>query len=122
MSPQFGFAIEYVSDIEGATRFYTDVIGLEVERKHPTYVQFQNFAIASDEPLGGVKERELYWLVEDAEKAFAALPKSAEVTLPLRQMPLRQGVRRQGANGEPLLPAGAVAGPAERGRLAMVEE
>ena len=85
--PRFGFAIEYVKDIEAAKRFYVGVLGLAVERYHPTYVQFQNFAIASDESMGGKNELELYWLVADAEAAFNELSQKAEVTMPLKQMP-----------------------------------
>jgi catechol 2,3-dioxygenase-like lactoylglutathione lyase family enzyme len=90
--PQFGFIVEYVPDIEAAKRFCVDVLGLEVEREHPTFVQFRDqagatFAIASDEPLGGSGEPELYWLVDDAESAFDALSRKAEVSLPLKQMP-----------------------------------
>jgi catechol 2,3-dioxygenase-like lactoylglutathione lyase family enzyme len=68
--PQFGFAIEYVKDIEAAKHFYVDVIGLHVERTFPTFVQFDHFAIAADQPLGGVEETELYWLVDNAESAY----------------------------------------------------
>lgn len=85
---QFGFALEYVSDIEEVKRFYVDLLGLEVEREHPTFVQFTgNFAIASDESLGGSRDTELYWLVDDAEAAFGELSDKAEVSLPLREMP-----------------------------------
>jgi catechol 2,3-dioxygenase-like lactoylglutathione lyase family enzyme len=85
--PQFGFALEYVTDIEAARRFYVDVLGLSVEREHPTFVQFQSFAIASDESVGGKNEPELYWLVDDAEAAFSTLSQKAEVSSPLRQLP-----------------------------------
>ena len=85
--PQFGFVLEYVTDIEAAKRFYVEVIGLEVERYHPTFVQFHNFAIASDESLSGSRELEIYWLVDDAEAAFNALSQKAEVSFPLKQMP-----------------------------------
>ena len=76
--PAFGFALQYVSDIEAAKRFYVDVLGLEVDRKHPTYVQFKDgsgshFAIASDESMDGRNELELYWLVDDAENQFNSL-------------------------------------------------
>ena len=84
--PQFGFALEYVDDVEAAKRFYVEVLGLEVERYHPTFVQFKSFALASDESLGGSREPELYWLVDDADAAFADLSQKAEVTLPLKQM------------------------------------
>jgi catechol 2,3-dioxygenase-like lactoylglutathione lyase family enzyme len=85
--PHFGFALEYVPDIEAAKRFYVEVLGLEVERYHPTFVQFQHFAIASDESMGGNNEPELYWLVADAEAAFNELSQKAEVSMPLKQMP-----------------------------------
>ncbi|HEU5326656.1 MAG TPA: VOC family protein [Thermomicrobiales bacterium] len=85
--PQFGFALEYVPDIEAARRFYVEVLGLEVQRYHPTYVQFKNFAIASDESMDGKNEPELYWLIADAEATFNELSQKAEVTMPLKQMP-----------------------------------
>jgi catechol 2,3-dioxygenase-like lactoylglutathione lyase family enzyme len=85
--PRFGFALEYVRDIEAATRFYVDVLGLEVERTHPTFVQFKNFAIASDEAMSESRETELYWLVDDAEAAFSELSQQAEVSMPLKQLP-----------------------------------
>lgn len=85
--PRFGFALEYVTDIEAAKRFYVDVLGLDVERYHPAFVQFSSFAIASDESMTGTREPELYWLVDDAEAAFRELSQKAEVSLPLKQMP-----------------------------------
>lgn len=87
IQPKFGFVLEYVNDIEAAKRFYVEVLGLEVERYHPTFVQFNNFAIASDESLSGTREPELYWLVDDAETAFNALSQKAKVTFPLKQLP-----------------------------------
>jgi predicted enzyme related to lactoylglutathione lyase len=86
--PRFGFVIEYVKDVEAARRFYTEVVGLPVEREHPVFVQFEGFAIAGDEAMGGRRdEDELYWLVDDAEAALAELTAKAEVSMPLRQMP-----------------------------------
>ena len=46
-----------------------------------------NFAIASDESMGGRCGLELYWLVDDAEAAFSDLSQEAEVSLPLKEMP-----------------------------------
>jgi catechol 2,3-dioxygenase-like lactoylglutathione lyase family enzyme len=86
-TPRFGFAIEYVTDIDASTRFYTDVLGLRVERSAPSFVQFEHFAIASDAPMGGVPELELYWLVDDAEAAFSELSRTGTISLPLKQMP-----------------------------------
>jgi catechol 2,3-dioxygenase-like lactoylglutathione lyase family enzyme len=84
---RFGFVVEYVKDIETAKRFYVEVMGLEVERYHPTYVQFESFAIAGDKSLTGDDGPELYWLVDDAEAAFADLSLKAEISLPLEQKP-----------------------------------
>ncbi len=92
LTPRFAFALAYVSDIEAAKRFYTDVIGLTVEREAPVFVQFidragTRFAVASDESLSGERGVELYWVVDDAEAAFRELAPKAEVRLPLTQKP-----------------------------------
>ncbi len=100
--PQFGFVLEYVTDIEAAKRFYVEVVGLEVERYHPVFVQFHNFAIASDESLSGTREPEVYWLVEDAEAAFKALSPKAEVTMPLTQKPFGKVFSIKDPAGRPL--------------------
>lgn len=91
---QFGFALEYVTDVPAAKQFFVDVLGLEVERDHPTFVQFTagdgaRYAIASDESMDPNRRDvpELWWVVEDAEAAFAAMSARSEVAMPLRQMP-----------------------------------
>lgn len=84
---RFGFVVEYVADIEAAKRFYVEVMGLEMERYHPTYVQFGTFAIANDQSMSGSRDPELYWLVDDAEEAFRELSVKAEVVAPVKQMP-----------------------------------
>jgi catechol 2,3-dioxygenase-like lactoylglutathione lyase family enzyme len=99
--PRFGFAIEYVTDIEAARRFYVEVVGLEVERYHPTFVQFANFAIASDASMSGTRDTELYWLVENAEDAFREMSTRAEVSLPLKQQPFGKVFGIRGPAGEP---------------------
>jgi catechol 2,3-dioxygenase-like lactoylglutathione lyase family enzyme len=76
-----------VADIPEAERFYVDVLGLEVERSAPTFVQFHDFAIASDERIGPGADAELYWVVEDAESAFRELSAKAPVATPLQQLP-----------------------------------
>jgi len=86
-SPRYEFALEYVEDVEAARAFYEGVLGLTVQRYHPTFVQFEGFAIAGGEPLGGRNETELYWSVEDAEAAHRELSEQAEVALPLTEMP-----------------------------------
>ena len=87
MQPQFGFVIEYVRDLAAARTFYERVLGLRVEREHPTFVQFEHFAIASDESMSGTNEPEVYWLVEDAKAAFAELSANAAVSMPPRELP-----------------------------------
>jgi predicted enzyme related to lactoylglutathione lyase len=104
---RFGFALEYVTDIEPVKRFYVDVLGLEVEREHPSFVQFKSqagatFAIANDESLGGTRETELYWLVEDAEAAFRDLSPKAEVSLPLKETPFGKVFGIRDPAGQPL--------------------
>lgn len=84
---RFGFVVEYVKDIEASKRFYVEVLGLEVQREHPQFVQFETFAIATDEPMGGEEMQEVYWLVDDAEQAYKALAQKAEICLPLQQVP-----------------------------------
>ena len=84
---KFGFVLEYVTDIEAARRFYVDVLGLEVERISPAFIQFNNFAIASDESMSGTRDSEVYWLVDNAEAAFKDYSQKAEITVPLKQMP-----------------------------------
>jgi predicted enzyme related to lactoylglutathione lyase len=86
-SPRFGFAVEYVTDIDTARRFYTDVMGLEVQRVAPQFVQFEHFAIASDESLSGTNETELYWLVDDADAALAEMSHNTDITMPMRELP-----------------------------------
>ncbi len=85
--PKFGFLLEYVNDIEAAKRFYVDVLGLQMERVAPTFIQFNHFAIASDESLSGTREPEQYWLVENAEQAYKDLSGKVEIAFPIRQMP-----------------------------------
>jgi len=87
IKPTFGFVVDFVPDIQAAKRFYIDVIGLDVERDHPTFVQFSHFAIANDEALSGSRDPELYWLVDDAAATFEELSRRADVTLRLTQRP-----------------------------------
>ncbi|MBV9357549.1 MAG: VOC family protein [Chloroflexi bacterium] len=81
---RFGFAIEYVSDTDAARRFYADVLGLQPRRVHPRFVQFDHFAVASDESLSGTGETELYWLVDDADAALAEMATKTAITMPLQ--------------------------------------
>lgn len=87
IKPRFGFALEYVPDVDAAKQFYVDVLGLEVQRYHPTFVQFETFALASDQSIGGDREPELYWLIEDAQAAFDELSQKAEVATAMQEMP-----------------------------------
>ncbi len=99
--PEFAFALEYVKDIEAARRFYTEVVGLKVERQHAQFTQFGHFAVASDEAVGDGKERELYWQVENAETALAELSERSQVTMPLKQLPFGKVFGIKGPAGQP---------------------
>jgi predicted enzyme related to lactoylglutathione lyase len=100
--PKFGFIIEYVTDIEEAKRFYIEILGLEVERDSPVYVQFDHFAIASDESMSGNRDPEIYWLIDDADTAFSDLSQKAEVILPPKQMPFGKVFGIKDPTGQPL--------------------
>ncbi len=86
-TPRFGFVVVYVKDIAKAKRFYVEVLGLRVEREAPTFIQFEHFALASDERLTQGTEPELYWLVDDAEAAYGELRAKAEISRPLETKP-----------------------------------
>ncbi len=100
--PKFGFFLEYVEDIEAAKRFYVDVLHLEVERAAPVFVQFEHFAIASDESMSGKREPEVYWIVEDAEAAFAEFSQKAKVIQTIQQKPFGKVFGIQDPTGQPI--------------------
>ena len=91
---RFGFALEYATDIDRTKRFFADVLGLEVDRDHPSFVQFKDksgaaYAIASDEPMDPEQNGapELWWIVDDIDAAYTHMSPKAEVSMALRQMP-----------------------------------
>jgi catechol 2,3-dioxygenase-like lactoylglutathione lyase family enzyme len=94
-SPRFGFVVEYVDDLAAAKRFYTETLGLAVEREAPNFIQFEHFALATDESMDGRRQLEVYWLVPDAQAALAELRPHAPITLELRELPFGKvfGVR-----------------------------
>ncbi len=99
---RFAFVLEYVNDIEAAKRFYTEVMGLKVERDSPTFVQFDHFAIGADESMSGTREPEVYYAIEDAESTLAELSKSAQIDMPLREMPFGKVFSIKDPSGNPL--------------------
>ena len=85
-------SLEYATDIDRTKRFFADVLGLEVDRDHPSFVQFKDksgaaYAIASDEPMQPGVTPELWWAVADAEAALKDMASKGEISMPLRQMP-----------------------------------
>jgi len=66
------------------------------------FVQFKNFAIASDASMSGTRDPEIYWLVENAQAAFEDLSHNAEVVMPLKQMPFGQVFAVKDPAGRPL--------------------
>jgi predicted enzyme related to lactoylglutathione lyase len=92
VTARFGFPLEYVTDIPSVKRFFVDVLGLEIDRDHPTFVQFKaragaSYALASDERMAASDAPELWWVVDDARQAFAEMSAKAEVSMPLRELP-----------------------------------
>jgi catechol 2,3-dioxygenase-like lactoylglutathione lyase family enzyme len=87
--------VVYVKDIAASKRFHTDVLGLQVQREAPGFVQFDHFALATDERLTSGKEPELYWLVDDADAALRDVGDKAKVDPPLVTKPFGKvfGVR-----------------------------
>ena len=98
---KFGFVLEYVKDIEAARRFYVEVLGIEVERVSPVFIQFTNFAIASDESMSGSRDPEVYWTVDDAEAAFKDLSQKGEISMPLKQLPFGKVFGIKDTSGQP---------------------
>jgi catechol 2,3-dioxygenase-like lactoylglutathione lyase family enzyme len=97
--PRFAFVLEYVADVEAAKPFYQEILGLTVEREHPTFIQFKDaagvaFAISSDTPLGNGAP-EVCWVVDDAEAAYRTLSEKVDISLPLVEQPFGKifGVR-----------------------------
>jgi catechol 2,3-dioxygenase-like lactoylglutathione lyase family enzyme len=84
--PRFGFAVVNVKDIAQAKRFYTEVLGLEVQREAPGFVQFDHFAVATDTP-NPKSPTELYWLVDDAEGAHRDLTARGAACSPVETKP-----------------------------------
>ena len=101
IKPKFGFILEYVSDIEAA-RILVDVVGLEVERQHPVFIQFNHFAIAGDQSMSGTRDPETYWLVDNAEAAFNEYSRKTEITMPLKDMPFGKVFGIKDPTGRPL--------------------
>lgn len=87
MNARFGMVVVYVKDIAASKRFHEDVLGLRVQREAPSFVQFESFALATDERLSEGKEPELYWLVDDAEAALREVREKATIDPPLVSKP-----------------------------------
>ncbi len=99
--PKFGFVVEYVKDIAAARNFYVEILGLEVQREHPTFVQFEGFALAADQPMGGEVDQELFWLVDDAASAFNDLSQKTEIILALKEVPFGKVFGIRDLDGRP---------------------
>ena len=101
VSPSFGFVIQYPRDLDAARRFYEETLGLKIQRQAPNFIQFENFALAGDESLTGTRELELYWLVADAEAAYNELRGTAEISVPLRELPFGKVFAVKDPDGQP---------------------
>ena len=101
--PKFAFILEYVSDINQARQFYEQVLGLQVERVSPAWIQFSDhLAIGSDEAFTTQREPEVYYTVEDADASYRSLAAKCQVVLPLVQKPFGKVFGIQDPAGRPL--------------------
>jgi catechol 2,3-dioxygenase-like lactoylglutathione lyase family enzyme len=92
VNARFSFAVEYTRDMQATKRFFTDVLGLQLERDHPSFVQLKDanggaYALASDEPMDTGDHPELWWTVDNAEQACDEMSRKAELAMPLRELP-----------------------------------
>ncbi|GAC1394354.1 MAG: hypothetical protein NVS4B11_11090 [Ktedonobacteraceae bacterium] len=100
------FVMLHVSNVTEAATFFTEKLGLEVELQQPDFVQFKQpggngatLALGKGEstPDAGT---ELWWYVENAEKALATLQqKGVTVKEPLTNMPFGRTFSIQGPGG-----------------------
>jgi catechol 2,3-dioxygenase-like lactoylglutathione lyase family enzyme len=86
LHPRFGFAVVNVKDLAKARRFYAEDLGLQVQREAPGFIQFDHFAIASDNPAAATAT-ELYWLVDDAGAAHRELGERGAACSPVETKP-----------------------------------
>jgi predicted enzyme related to lactoylglutathione lyase len=100
-APRFGFAVAYVDDIGAAKRFYVEELGLTVQREAPNFVQFDHFALASDESMDGKRSLELYWLIDDVEGAVKRFQAKDLVCMPLRTLPFGKVLGVRDPSGQP---------------------
>ena len=99
--PKFGFIVEYVKDIEKSKNFYSKTLGLKIVREFPVYVEFEKFAIASDEPMVKGAKQEIYWLVDDINSTFNSISKNAEICLPIKKEIFGQLFGVKNPDGQP---------------------
>lgn len=100
------FVMIHVANVNEATTFFTEKLGLEVEVQQSDFVQFKQpggngaaLAIGKGEsnPDAGT---ELWWYVENAENALATLQQSGvTVKEPLTNMPFGRTFSIQGPGG-----------------------
>ncbi|WP_224813748.1 VOC family protein [Hasllibacter sp. MH4015] len=95
---RFANPLAYVSDIDRATRFYEDVMGLRVAEAHPTFVRFETgFAIHDAEALHadifgaapmqdrpGHPRTIFYFETRDLDGAFTRLSAATDILHPIR--------------------------------------
>jgi len=99
--PKFGFIVEYVKNIEIAKKFYVETLGLKVKREYPVYVEFETFAIASDEPMIKGAKQEIYWLVDDVNTIFDSISQKAEICLPMQKVSFGKLFGIKNPDGQP---------------------
>ncbi len=89
------FVLLHVTDIEEATTFYTEKLGLVIEDQQPGFVQFKQpmgqgatFALSQEGDGSPVQNVELWWFVDNADATYADLTaKDVLVAQPLKDEP-----------------------------------
>ena len=89
------FVLLHVTDIEKATAFYTEKLGLVIEDQQPGFVQFKQpmgqgatFALSQEGDGTPVQNVELWWFVDDADATCAEFAaKDVPVVQPLKDEP-----------------------------------
>ena len=104
------FVLLHVTDIEKATSFYTEKLGLVVEDSQPGFVQFKQpmgqgatFALSQEGDGTPVQNAELWWFVDDADTTYADfVAKDVPVAQPLKDEPFGRTFAIQDPSGNTL--------------------
>ncbi len=95
MLQELNFVMLHVSDLKKAIPFYTEKLGLTIEDQMEGFVQFKQprgtgafLALEQRSDSTPIQNIELWWIVDDADAAFAELSaKDVKIAQPLQDEP-----------------------------------